>query len=54
VRGHGSEVFFAVHVFSRSPVRPWTKTILIGRPLVSKQSEDVDHVVLACARQDSL
>jgi hypothetical protein len=28
--GHGSDASLAVHVFSRSPVRPWTKTMLGG------------------------
>jgi hypothetical protein len=28
VLGHGSIAPFAFHVFSRSPVRPWMKTIL--------------------------
>ena len=28
--GHGSDAPWAVQVFSRSPFRPWTKTILAG------------------------
>lgn len=28
VLGHGEVLFFAVHVFSRSPVRPWTNITL--------------------------
>ncbi len=37
VRGHGVETFFAVYVFSRSSVRPWTNIILgFRKRLVSK------------------
>ena len=45
VWGHGVAIFFAVHIFSRSPVRPWTniKTSGIAH---SKRSRLIDYVVL--------
>ncbi len=35
--GHGEAAFFAVHVLSRSPVSPWTKTILYWKVKFSER-----------------
>lgn len=44
--GHGAMESFAVHVFSRSPVRPWTNIILVREHLVSNGAsfQDIKEV----------
>lgn len=50
VSGQEARAFFAVHVLSRSPVRPWTKIILILRKTLADQFPVLKAPDVACVK----